>query len=505
MTTIIRTLTCVLLVLVWDVGYQTAEAQVKAGFAERDITPDIGMEQPGGYHKSFHRSFHDPCKVRVALFDDGQRRVAVIGVDALALPGQLVKKCRQRLQDQVGLPPEAVLIAASHSHSSGPVGMVQPGEYDHASPLVQKLAYEDSSMANPEYLKRMEEAIVEAVRAANEKRSEVACGFGSGCENQVAFNRRFRMRNGLTYTHPGAGNPEIVEVAGPTDPEVGVIGAWDRDGKLLGCIVNFACHATTSPGGISANYIYYLEQVVRGAMGPDVIVVFTAGACGDITQVDNLTRYQNRGPEDFARFVGGRVGAEAVKVLLSVDKGNAFRVDFRSKVLKIERRVPSPERVQAALELIENPNQKAEATDRTFAKETLLLAAILEKEPVADVEVQALQIGPAVFVSNPAEYFCQYGLDIKKGSKFPLTFPVELANGCVGYVPTEEALGEHGGGYETRLTSYSNLIPTAGTTIANEGIALTGELTPDAIPTRPPIAPFQGPGWTYGNVPPQVN
>ena len=133
------------------------------------------------------------------------------------------------------------------------------------------------------------------------------------------------------------------------------------------------------------------------------------------------------------------------------------------------------------------------------------MAAILEKEPVADVEVQAVQIGPAVFVSNPAEYFCKYGLDIKKGSKFPLTFPVELANGCVGYVPTEEALGEHGGGYETRLTSYSNLIPTAGTTIANEGIALTGELTPDAIPTRPPIAPFQGPGWTYGNVPPQVN
>jgi hypothetical protein len=158
--------------------------------------------------------------------------------------------------------------------------------------------------------------------------------------------------------------------------------------------------------------------------------------------------------------------------------------------------------VQAARDLAQKPEKDA-GPDWVWAKETVLLDALIAKEPRVEVEVQAIQIGPVICLSNEAEYFVEYGLQLKAGSGFPITFPVELANGCVGYVPTEEAFGEHGGGYETRLTSYSNLEITAGTQFREAALELARQMKPTPLPQRPPAPPFKAP-WSYGNVPPQL-
>ena len=482
------------------------------GFSEKDISPAIGMEQPGGYGKSYHTSFHDPCKVRAAVFGDGRKRVAVVGLDALVVPRVVVLAARRRIAERTGIEPEAVLIGASHSHSSGPIWGTMPGEFDDAPPLIRDLAYNKSTVSDPAYVRKVEDALVAAVVEADGKKFDGACSFGIGHEDKAAFNRRFRMSNGQSWTHPGQGNPDILEPAGPIDPQVGVIGGWTANGQLAGCVVNYACHATTNPGGISANWIYYLERTIRGIFGPQVVVVFTQGFCGDVTQVDNRNPYRQPAAEQWAMLVGGRVGAEAVKVLLGATPGTVSRVDSRSRVWRIPRRAPSPQHLERSLELVKQDPKAVGPTAWTFAKEIVLLDAMMTREKAVEVEVQAVQVGPAAFVTGPGEMFCHSGLDLKAGSPFRFTFPTELANGSAGYIPTEEAFSKSGGGYETRLTSYSNLDITAGTTMVAAGLDLLNALHPAPAPEAIPAVPFnpdptgKGPHpWNYGNVPPELS
>ena len=478
---------------------------MKAGFHETDITPPFGTERAGSYRKIYITGKLTPLKIRAGVFDNGETKAVFAGIDACMIDAAACNAACEIVTKACGIPRENIMIGASHTHSGGAVGSLSAfdGEGKNIPPEVYELAINKSTQADPYFRKMVIKQLASAIIWAAEKTEDALINFGNGSESRYIFNRRFRMKNGISCTHPGAHNPEIVCPAGPVDPEVGVLGAWRKDGTLLGCVVNYACHGTViSSGTASADWIHYMQRTVKKIMSEDTVAVFLNGAAGDVTQVDNLSYEHNFGPKTAFRM-GTRVGAETVKVLNASEPREYNTIATQWNVLKIPRRKLSEENLRKSREIVNSDISENDAA-WTFAKEKIIYNHIYSQKPVADVPCQAIQIGNALFVSNPAEYFCQFGLDIKKASAFKHTFVVSLANGSAGYVPTPESFEDSGGGYETILSSYSNLEPDAGTKIAEACIEFSRhakeEVLPDPYADRTPVTEI----WSYGSFRPEL-
>src|SRR3954451_7488142 len=113
-------------------------------------------------------------------------------------------------------------------------------------------------------------------------------------------------------------------------------------------------------------------------MGESGVVVFLPGAAGDVPQGDNRSPHPiKQFGEVSARFVGGRVGAEALKELLAMEQGTGplGPVAAATRALEIKRRPPSREHLERALELVKKDPKTVDPTEWTFAKETVVLDA----------------------------------------------------------------------------------------------------------------------------------
>jgi hypothetical protein len=423
-------------------GAVSAQDVLTAGFARVDITPEVGGEIPGGFNKNLSKGVHDPLWAEAAVFTRGSMSLALVGLDTLMIPDDVVADARSRAEALCGVPGKNILIAASHTHNGGAIVDCLGSERD------------------PAYCQLMAERIAEAVSKARQGAVPARVAAGSGHEDTVGFNRRFKMKDGTVKTHPGKMNPDIIEPAGPIDPEVGVISVESLEGELLGCVVNYALHGTTMGGSLlSADWPGYLRQTVRGGLGQDIGVVFLNGACGDVTQVDNRSARPSEFGEAWSRRIGMTVGAEVLKMLARAEYSADIALGAATETLDLPIR-DLAESDEALVEREAPGSGLGSGGHEVYLREAGLVRAMKAVSPTVPVEVQALRIGPAAIVSNPTEYFCALGLAIKQASPWRPTFVSELSNGYAGYSPTAEAF--QGGGYEVRTARSSFLAPGTG-------------------------------------------
>jgi hypothetical protein len=410
------------------------ESVLCAGAARRRITPPRGIFLIGyGDRAKGNVGVHDDLTATALVLDDGAQHLALVSLDLLAINEFIVDRIRARLA------PTEVLLCCSHTHSG---------------PIVY--ADEKSPRRNREYIAALEENIVAAVREAEEdlrpSRLEYACG-----EAPVGINRRERKPDGRIEI---GRNPE-----GPRDRSVQVVSVLaEEDGSRIATLVNYACHGTVlGPDNllVSADWIGFMRQEVEARLGG--LTLFLQGAAADI----NPDMYWEDAHAFERAAEQGRQVAQAVLDALTAGsqllRGTPLRL-ARTEVwlpTVVRAKTPRPPRSyrRPLLALAHLPGFMAIFADVLLARRYPWKSRIEAREGFWSVpmRINALRLGDLALVTYAAETFTEIGMKVKALSPARHTLFASVTDGCVSYLPTEEAHSE--GGYEVEIAPLAYRYP----------------------------------------------
>jgi len=432
---------------------------------------------------------NDPLYVKALVLKCGPTTTAIVTVDAVAI-GEIgyigndyLPKVRARIQKELGIAPENVVVNASHCH---------------ARPCAD-----------------VDDKTVQAVTDAAKAMVPVTVGVGVGFENRISENRRLKLKNGkevdVRHAYSLPPDEEIAGV-GPIDPHIGILRLDRKDGRTLAVVYNFACHPIMGlpSGENTADIVGFASRVIEDNLSDGTVALFVQGCAGDINPVLYKDVHQPRNAEPLGNMLGLSV-LKAVRKIKCVESDaltilpeklglpradNSKRIDgmvleqarllksLKGTSLNLRTFLPLAVKYQASPEFpsyyshrylhekklgrddltrMDEANRNAmkaymaniyvmEELTRLQTNLALLRKhhetnRLAEMKPLV-VEVVGMRIGDFVLVTFPGELTVEIGLNIKKASPHKHTFVAGYTNGYIYYTPTAKQLENVGGAQE---------------------------------------------------------
>ncbi len=422
-----------------------------AGFSRASITPKLGIEIAGYFNIRIADGVLDELEVNALALECNGKRAVMMCVDHLGIRIDLIKKYKATICEKTGLSEDEIFISATHTHTA------------------PKIDFEDPDEITEEYIEFLGERLCDAAVEALADLKPARMGYGTGIAPNVAFVRRFRMKDGSIATNPGVNNPDIVEPIGEVDERVHVL-RFDREGGETVVLVNFGNHPDVVGGcRISADWPGMLRKNTEKALD-NVKCIFFNGAQGDVNHVNvhPTGGYLNGLFMDFDDVARGYEHANYVSrvvlggVLQCFDKVKYVDVDrIGAKIMDVAFRSnkADPEELPEAHRI---NDLHIRGRDSELPYSGMMLTTIvaeagrmvrLENAPeFFELPLTCLNIGPVAFFGIPGEPFTGIGTEIKKVCGFELVMPVCTANGYEGYFPMMDSYIE--GGYEARSSRF---------------------------------------------------
>jgi len=359
----------------------------RAGAAKRIITPDPLLPVSGGMGiPTPATSKAGELSVRALVLENNGVRVALVSIDNLGWPSALGDRSRKLIQ---GIPPENILIAATHTHSA-PDAYGFPDETGKTKTDLKYLEW---------CIQQMADAVNEAQRSLQPAVLKVGMGEAEG---KIAYN----------YYADRLYDPRcsVLQVLSAARPE-----------KVLATLVNYAVHPEiigSRQGIVSPDLCGPLYDRIEAETGG--MALFINGALGGMVTADNrIDNRSERNDWEECKRIGTLLADEALRIIRQAS-------------------------------VIRDPAISNLTERLTLPVENEAMKAVLKNSPVglmggsADsvtTQVNLLSVGPARLLTIPGEALPNIGYYLKKNLKTDFPFLLGLTNDAFGYILTKEDFG----------------------------------------------------------------
>ena len=373
---------------------EASGTELLIGVATGDITPPLGVALAGyGTDRGRADELGHALRAEALACRRGGGGWLLVTADAIGFPCDLVARVRPQIARLTGLGEEAIVLAASHTHSA-PSGV--------------RTYRADLEEVDDQYRADLEECLVllagEAWEGLEPGRFEVARAEAP----ELGHNRRLVDGAGAARNewedHDG-------DHPGYFDPSVLLVGVRRPDGQRAAVLVNYGCHPVTlgpMSTAVSADYVGYLKDYLEDE-GAAASVHFALAGAANINP-----RVAIHAGAEYPAAMGRELGRICAAALVQAQPVAAGPV----------RACRAPWEFAARYDWPENTGRR-------------------QGQPV-HTEVVALRAGDLAVITAPGELFSEYAARFRDLSPVPHAVVASLANDSVGYLVTDETQPQGG-------------------------------------------------------------
>ena len=198
----------------------------------------------------------DPLFADVLVLGQGDERIALAALDVVNIEERWGRRMREGIGQRLGLPPERVVVLASHTHFGPATGA------GSSVPITEE--------KHRRWADRTVQAVVDASAQADASRRPVTLHVGRRDVSPMVYNRRLRRPDGTCCMVLRLPLPPDEEglTFGPIEPNLTLLRFDDGAGKPVLYLVSAAIHPVIGGGnfyGISADYPGVLREALERA------------------------------------------------------------------------------------------------------------------------------------------------------------------------------------------------------------------------------------------------